>query len=857
MSSDRQATYAKSPRDIFRLGVQPTLVEATAGQSITIQIGLQNLGTSTRTIQLLAEGVPDEWLLLSHETITLEGGERTLAEVQVWPSGDLSGEYPVEITAHLSGYRSESVTLRSVLSFATIEKFDIDLRPSEVNHGKKCEVSIHNQGNTTTKFTLSFDPADEIDAVGPPLAIEIPAGVKERLHYKLSYPDRKFFGQNENVPFILTVESETNKRKKKYGTLKANALLPVWAPFVLLMSVAVLVSLVIWANRPPPPLPYERPTFANLPPDALPCDETRIMSTHPSVIISEPVINVVSQETLDAQIELGTPVASTLEPPPNVPKQAFQAVQFLELPFPYDGGNTNFGGTAEQFRRANRSSIYGGRINGFFDHYYPLYPAPTAGNVTQGREPAQEPIGRNMLIFDGSLVPTNYSGHPGYDYSPFEHNKSTTPLFAAADGIVESVDIHQASGAYFVRILHRVEGVGNYLTIYWHLEPDDFFEQMRPRVGQPIQAGERIGTIGNTGWSTGHHLHFEVRFDGDRNGVFGVFEKVDPFGFVPSAEFPVDPWSEPFQIIDAKGDNYVHNAIPSRYLWKHSMGFSAAIPNNGGGVLPSGGTGGAGDAPTGVGGAGGEPIGCAPPSTLPAGGTINWLWSPDPAPTIERAGMGQGCALSVFEADGKPLTQFAKPIRIELPYNDDEVTHLDAESLMIWWKSGGTTDYVPIPTTLTVDENSGQKYAVAYTDIPGHCALMGRPTQDFFPPKSHILIEGAAYDQYSFAGDVRITLTSDAPDLDRIEFSLDGGTTWEVYSEPFEIVANGSPPPLHEEVVEGLPQGTPGLNLLLVVAYDTNGNLEEPHNSALIIIDPDKGSGNPARRVVPHPCCED
>ncbi|MGB1252356.1 MAG: M23 family metallopeptidase, partial [Candidatus Promineifilaceae bacterium] len=624
-------------------------------------------------------------------------------------------------------------------------------------------------------------------------------------------------------------------------------------PFAILVSAAIIVSLLIWATRPPPPLPYVRPVLANLPPDAIPCDETRIMATYPSIIIAKPELSIIDQNTVDAQIELGTPESSIIEVQKPVPGQAFQAAQFLELPFPYDGGNVKFGGNIEQFRRANRSAVYGGRITGFFDHYYPLYPAPTAGNVTQGREPAQEPIGRNMLIFDGSLVSTGYSGHPAYDYSPFERNQSTTPLFAAADGIVDDVAIHQASGAYYVRIKHIIPNIGNYQTTYWHLEPDTFFDQMLPRIGNPISAGERIGTIGNTGWSTGHHLHFEVRFDSNRDGIFGIFEKVDPFGFVPSAEFPNDPWAEPFQITDAKGQLYTHAPIPSRYLWKHSMGFSAEVPRNGGGILPSGGASGA----QATGGAGEEPTGCAPPSTFPPGGTVNWLWAPDPAPTIERAGMGQGCALSVFEADGTPVTQFNKPLRIELPYNDPEITHLDPESLKIWWKSGGTTNYVPIPTTLTLDEATGQKYAVAYTDIPGHCALMGRPTQDFLPPKTHILLEGAAYDQYSFAGDVRVTLTSGDPDLDRIEYSVDGGTTWEVYSDPFEILANGSPPTLRDEVTEGLPQNVPGLNLILAMAYDKSGNYEEPANSALIIIDPDKGSGNPTRRVVPHPCCDD
>jgi murein DD-endopeptidase MepM/ murein hydrolase activator NlpD len=44
-----------------------------------------------------------------------------------------------------------------------------------------------------------------------------------------------------------------------------------------------------------------------------------------------------------------------------------------------------------------------------------------------------------------------------------------------------------------------------YLTIYAHLE------EIKVRRGQQIRRGEALGTVGNTGWSTSPHLHYEVR----------------------------------------------------------------------------------------------------------------------------------------------------------------------------------------------------------------------------------------------------------------------------------------------------------------------------------------------------------
>jgi len=50
-------------------------------------------------------------------------------------------------------------------------------------------------------------------------------------------------------------------------------------------------------------------------------------------------------------------------------------------------------------------------------------------------------------------------------------------------------------------------GLG-YSTLYAHLS------RIEVSVGQTVASGDRIGAIGSTGWSTGPHLHFELRVDG-------------------------------------------------------------------------------------------------------------------------------------------------------------------------------------------------------------------------------------------------------------------------------------------------------------------------------------------------------
>jgi murein DD-endopeptidase MepM/ murein hydrolase activator NlpD len=77
-----------------------------------------------------------------------------------------------------------------------------------------------------------------------------------------------------------------------------------------------------------------------------------------------------------------------------------------------------------------------------------------------------------------------------------------TPIHAAADGVIKFV----GSKAGYGKAVEIDHGNG-LLTRYAHMSG------FRARVGKKVSAGDVIGLIGNTGRSTGPHLHFEVRMN--------------------------------------------------------------------------------------------------------------------------------------------------------------------------------------------------------------------------------------------------------------------------------------------------------------------------------------------------------
>lgn len=81
-----------------------------------------------------------------------------------------------------------------------------------------------------------------------------------------------------------------------------------------------------------------------------------------------------------------------------------------------------------------------------------------------------------------------------------------TPLRSVAPGVVTLSS--EAHGAYGVTIVIRHAGGAE--TLYGHLQHGSRLVD----VGDWVEAGQVIGSMGSTGRSTGSHLHFEIRIDG-------------------------------------------------------------------------------------------------------------------------------------------------------------------------------------------------------------------------------------------------------------------------------------------------------------------------------------------------------
>ena len=135
--------------------------------------------------------------------------------------------------------------------------------------------------------------------------------------------------------------------------------------------------------------------------------------------------------------------------------------------------------------------------------------------VTRGSGVMGWPLAVNGTITSrfGYRSDTAINDHTGVDIAA----PTGTAILAADSGTVSLVKYDAGGYGNYVLINHG----GGMFTLYGHCSATYV------SVGQSVSKGQKIAAVGSTGYSTGPHLHFEVRINGGINGV-----RVDPLPYI-------------------------------------------------------------------------------------------------------------------------------------------------------------------------------------------------------------------------------------------------------------------------------------------------------------------------------------
>ncbi|GAB3535603.1 hypothetical protein GCM10027403_13540 [Arthrobacter tecti] len=175
--------------------------------------------------------------------------------------------------------------------------------------------------------------------------------------------------------------------------------------------------------------------------------------------------------------------------------------------------NSNYGGATQVFKPGQKVNLKGSLYNGNASH--------RIGNAPQPSGDWASPAPANRTVTAGWYYPS------GSFHGAIDVGGAAFTIKSACTGKVDKIDIdakYPNSNAY------KVSGSTNYVWVdcgggirmgYAHFYERDLPDSIK--VGTKLKAGQNIVAMGNQGNSSGPHMHFEVR----KNG-----EKIKPFDFL-------------------------------------------------------------------------------------------------------------------------------------------------------------------------------------------------------------------------------------------------------------------------------------------------------------------------------------
>lgn len=161
------------------------------------------------------------------------------------------------------------------------------------------------------------------------------------------------------------------------------------------------------------------------------------------------------------------------------------------------------------------------------------------------KKPFSSPLNISNLnitsfFMEQRVVFGEYDIHTGWDFS----SPNNTPVFSVCDGTVEKVDFRQkdnttdisGGGGNQITIKCEVDEL-SYYVIYAHLYPNS----SKIKQGSKVNSGDQIAEVGTTGYSTGPHLHFQVKLNDTNVDGLGLIDFTNQNNTQSNPYYPNEP----------------------------------------------------------------------------------------------------------------------------------------------------------------------------------------------------------------------------------------------------------------------------------------------------------------------------
>lgn len=231
---------------------------AEPGRATDITLEVANRSEASDRVTIRVEGVPDEWLDVPEEFISVPAGASVSIPISIKAPLHHSvnpGRRRFQLILRSQQHPNIGPSVSGSLMISTFESFDASIPTELVSVPGITQVNLLNTGNANSEFTLSgHDSRNRLSLHGPASPVRLASGQQATVDVNVEANEQSWFGSGEAFPYEVEVRSRSGKAKAISGRAQIQPLIPVWMQYgglslILIVFFFTLFWLVFQGNR--------------------------------------------------------------------------------------------------------------------------------------------------------------------------------------------------------------------------------------------------------------------------------------------------------------------------------------------------------------------------------------------------------------------------------------------------------------------------------------------------------------------------------------------------------------------------------------------------------------------------------
>jgi Tol biopolymer transport system component/tRNA A-37 threonylcarbamoyl transferase component Bud32 len=246
MAVDPSLVHSSPGAGRVGLFLPPEPLAVEPGSAMTTSLVVLNQGTVVDRFQLSVEGVPVAWLTTPPPAIRLLPGAQQEVTLVLQPPRSpesQAGQVPLTVRVASQDDPSQLAQVTRTLTVNSYSDFTSELHPERVRAGMPARLTVHNRGNATETFALSWqDRADELVFDPPQAELEVASGQSDGVRFRARPGQRRWVGGEKEQSFSAGVTSAAGEVQSLSGEMVSKGLVPAWMLPLLLFLCVILAG---------------------------------------------------------------------------------------------------------------------------------------------------------------------------------------------------------------------------------------------------------------------------------------------------------------------------------------------------------------------------------------------------------------------------------------------------------------------------------------------------------------------------------------------------------------------------------------------------------------------------------------